>query len=488
MRHCFGIAIFVLSVMVSVGQVEPNRSRGLVHGASATSDVRARKALLIGNQSYRRSPLKNSANDASDLGSSLQKLGFKTTILANASKSKMEDAVETFASGLSAGDAAVFFYAGHGFQLDSENYLVPVEFAATNETQAREAAVPFQMVKTRLEQTPATLVTIILDSCRNNPFDSAKISAHGLALSEAGLGSFIAFSASPGKTASDGSERNGLFTQYLLKELNEPVLLSELFRRVRREVYEASGQRQLPYLHDQLIADFSLNPAGEPGVSPTGQSPEAVRPAVTREPASEQAEEGKRLYQTGRCEDAARVFDKLARQEPTNVFVQNALGLALSCLKLHAAAAEHFSLAVQLKPDYAAPYLNRGQVFLASAQYELAIQDFTWAIEQEPENAAFYARRGKALFGLRRYEDAERDFANAIALDPADPSGYHGRGQVSHQLGRYREALADYDQAIARKRDLAPAYIDRARTRERLGDAAGAASDRQAASRISGRN
>jgi tetratricopeptide (TPR) repeat protein len=466
------------------------QTRGFVHAATPGNAVvvQSRKALLIGNQSYRISPLKNPANDANDLGSSLQKLGFKTTILANVSKSKMEEAVETFAAGLSEGDAALFYYAGHGFQLDSENYLVPVEFMAANEAQAREAAVPFQRVKTKLEQTHATLVAIILDSCRNNPFGSNKLPARGLALSEAGLGSYIAFSASPGKTASDGSERNGLFTQYLLKELEQPVLLSELFRRVRREVYEASGQQQLPYLHDQLIADFSLNPAGAVGGSAAGQAPEVTRPAMPKEPESESAVEGKRLYQVGQCEDAARIFDKLARQQPSNVFVQNALGLALACLKLNVPAVEHFSLAIQLKPDYAAPYLNRGQVFLTSAQYELAIQDFTWAIEQAPENAVFYSRRGRALFGLRRYEDAEADFAKSIALDPADASGYHGRGQVFHQLGRYREALADYDQAIARKRDLAPAYVDRARTRERLGDAAGAASDRQTANRISGKN
>lgn len=479
----YGIAVFVLLSVPAMGQSEQDKSRGFIHADRPAGEVRARKALLIGNQNYPTSLLKNSANDAYDLGSSLQKLGFKTTIVANASKSKMEGAVDNFAATLAAGDVALFFYAGHGFQLDSENYLVPVEFAAANEIQAREAAVSFQRVKAKLEQTPATFVAIILDSCRNNPFDPAKAPTHGLALSEAGLGSFLVFAASPGKTASDGSQRNGLFTQFLLKELNEPLLLSELFRRVRRDVFEASAGQQLPYLHDQMIADFSLSPGGNQG----GQTVEAVRSA-DKTSASEPIEEGKRLYQIGRCEDAAKLFDKLARQEPANVFVQNALGLALACLKLNVPAVEHFSLAVQLKPDYAAPYLNRGQVFLALAQYQLAIQDFTWAIEQEPENSVFYSRRGRALLGLRRYEDAERDFVKAIELDPADPNGYHGRGQVSHQLGRYREAVADYDRAIARKRDLAAAYTDRARTRDRLGDAAGAASDRQAALKYSGRN
>src|SRR5882724_5782890 len=89
-----------------------------------------RKALLIGNQKYRESPLQNPVNDVRDLAKSLQLLGFQTETLTDSGKSQILTATRTFAGGLAAGDIAVFFYSGHGFQIDSENYLVPVDFSA----------------------------------------------------------------------------------------------------------------------------------------------------------------------------------------------------------------------------------------------------------------------------------------------------------------------------------------------------------------------
>ncbi len=226
---------------------------------------------------------------------------------------------------------------------------------------------------------------------------------------------------------------------------------------------------------------------------PGGVTGGALPPPVDRSsgaPAKlkEQLAEGKRLYDSGQCQDAASWFEKIVRAEPENAFAQNALGLAYVCLKMNKPAAERFQMAIQMKPDYAAAYLNRGQLYLGSAQYELAIQDLTWGIEREPENATFYWRRGRAFFATRSYEDAQNDFERAIKLDPSEPHGYHGRGKVLHQLGQYREALSAYDQAIARKQDYATAYTDRAATRDRLGDRVGAAADREAAKRYAGRD
>jgi tetratricopeptide (TPR) repeat protein len=305
---------------------------------------------------------------------------------------------------------------------------------------------------------------MVLDACRTNPFPQATFGMNGIALLEAGLGAYIVFAASPGQTATENAkDRNGFFTGYLLQALRQPLNISDLFRRVRKEVYDASGHNQLPYIHDQAIAEFALRapaPSSAAGVAPTAAEAPPMVDALF--------EEGKNFYHAGRCKEALSRLDQVVRRNPTNAYVQNAIGLAYVCLSMTSPAVEHFSRAIELKPAYAAAYWNRGQVFVRSAQYELAIEDFDWALEQEPDNASLYWRRGVAKLGLRRYEAAQKDFTMAIARDSSSPYGYHGRGRVFYELGKYREALGDFDAAVARKHDFADAIDYRNRVIERL--------------------
>src|SRR3954468_7936120 len=121
----------------------------------ATPNSPTRRALLIGNQTYLRKPLKNPVHDAQDLGQSLEQLGFKTQVLTNSAKPQILAAAQAFAASLGPGDTGLLFYSGHGLQIDAENYLVPVDFSATSESQARAQAVPFGEIKDALERTPA---------------------------------------------------------------------------------------------------------------------------------------------------------------------------------------------------------------------------------------------------------------------------------------------------------------------------------------------
>ena len=413
-----------------------------------------------------------------DLARALQNLSFETRVLTNAGKAQMQAAIDAFATQLNPGDVGIFFYAGHGFQADNENYLVPIDYSAQTGALAKKQSIRFSNIKSRLEATPTRLMMMVLDACRNNPFQAGphENTTKGLALLEAGLGSYIAFSASPGKTADDNPyERNGLFTKFLLEDIKEPVGVAEIFRRVRQEVYRASSGNQLPYLHDQMIADIRLQ------LAPDDSLPKTALKAMDAGARNEPIEEGKRLYNSGRCSEARSLLDALVRDNPSDAFVQNALGLADYCLSMNIPAVDHFTLAIRLKPAFAAAYLNRGRVFLKTAQYELAFEDFTWAVEGEPENGLFLRNRADALFGMRKYEDAIQDFDRAIAVDPPAAAGYFGRARAFYRLGKFREALADYDSAIARKHDFSEAYAGRAQTRDQLGDRSGAAQDRQAA-------
>ena len=421
-----------------------------------------RKALLIGNKSYKISPLTNSSNDAIAMGKALTSLGFRVEVLIDANLRQIEQGSERFVSNLKPGDVAVFFYAGHGVQVNSENYLIPVDFPPLRNEQTLRNALPFSKIKSMIEKSPARLSIMILDSCRNNPFAQGQEGQTGLAPLEAGLGSYIVFAAGPGQTASDNSQAsNGLFTTYLLEQMKLPVHISELFRRVRQNVFLASNKEQRPYLHDQIIGDFYLN---------STKAPAASQPAVEPLPdlMEQHLEQAKQLYAAGRCSEAVKLLDPLVRARPRNYYARNAAGLSYACLNMASQAIEEFSRAILVKPDYAAAYLNRGIVFLDAAQYELAIDDFNWALEQEPQNAVLYFRRGKAKIGLRRYEEAQSDFTASIGSDPNSAYSFHSRGKVFYQLGKYKEALQDYDAALLRKKDFTEAKNDRSRVLERL--------------------
>ena len=273
------------------------------------------------------------------------------------------------------------------------------------------------------------------------------------------LGSYVAFSSSPGQTADDNSgERNGLFTKYLLSTLRQQPRVSQLFRQVRETVYQASRQRQTPWIQDQMIGDFELAPAirkpDDPPMAASG--------------AGELIVAGKVLLNAGKCQDALAMLDRATRIEPDNPFAQNAAGMAYSCLHLNAEAVRRFALAIAVKPDFSGASLNRGTTYLAESRYDLAVEDFTWSIDQDPGNEVLFVRRGRAYFGMRKYAEALDDLNRAIELNNAEAMAWYSRAQVYQRQARYTDALADLNKAIERKADCTEAIRDRAALIARL--------------------
>ncbi len=220
-----------------------------------------RKALIIGNNAYAKQPLANAVNDASDLEASLRALGFETNLLTDADLRSMDLAVRGFAQGLNAGDFALFYFSGHGMNIEGENFLVPVNFSAEMEADVRYQALSASRVRDLLRSRNVRLSILVLDACRSNPFRAIRAAGGGLS-GMSGAGAFIAFAADEGKTADDNpKERNGLFTKHLLKELAQPGLgLEQLFTRVRTSVYEESKGKQIPFSYSGLIGEFVFRP------------------------------------------------------------------------------------------------------------------------------------------------------------------------------------------------------------------------------------
>ena len=153
----------------------------------------------------------------------------------------------------------MFYYAGHGIQIDGENYLVSVDFHAQDEaTTKRAMAYSAQLVLDRMSGAGASLNILILDACRDNPFRSMRGGARGWASMPAGKGSFIAFATAPGATASDNpGAQNGLFTQYLLQSLAKPDLdINGVFDEVTDAVDKASNGRQTPWVTKSVVGRF----------------------------------------------------------------------------------------------------------------------------------------------------------------------------------------------------------------------------------------
>jgi formylglycine-generating enzyme required for sulfatase activity len=241
--------------------------------------ARKQVAVVIGNAAYANGPLANPLHDAQAIAQRLRELHFDVALTTNAGRKEMGAAIDQFLNKLGTGDVAFFYYSGHGMQVDGENYLIPIDFQGQNETDVRYDAHPVGRIQERMERSGAQLNMLVLDACRNNPFRQVMRSGvGGLAAMNAGRGTFIAFSTSPGKTASDNpGGQYGLFTQYLLEALSVRGLgLDDAFSLVRERVDTTSGGKQLPWVQTSVVGRYSFVPGEAASAVVEGPKPPAV--------------------------------------------------------------------------------------------------------------------------------------------------------------------------------------------------------------------
>ena len=233
--------------------------------AAAPAFASKKVALVVGNSNYAEAPLRNPVNDARAVARQLRAKGFDVLLRENVTKTQFNEAVADFGEKLAEGDTALFFYAGHGMQVQGRNYLVPVDARITSEQRVRLETLDVEAVLDQTTAAKAKVSLMILDACRNNPFERRFRSAGGgLAQINAPEGTLIAYATAPGKVAADGDGSNGLYTQALLKSLAEPGLkVEEVFKNVRIEVARASGGNQIPWEASSLTGDFFFEPPVE---------------------------------------------------------------------------------------------------------------------------------------------------------------------------------------------------------------------------------
>lgn len=222
-------------------------------------------ALVIGNAHYASVPgLKNPANDASDMCAALRSIGFQTTCLVDVdTRARLRAVIEDFADSLPPGAVSIVYYAGHGLQVNGENYLIPTGAQLTDAQSIPANAVSLSFLMRQLRRHSAYLTLVILDACRDNPLASAAQQLPpGLAqVTDIPDATEVMYASAANEPAVDGAGRNGTFTKNLLEHLREPGSLDDLFKQVSHGVQTDSqplGYTQKPARYSNFSGQYCL--------------------------------------------------------------------------------------------------------------------------------------------------------------------------------------------------------------------------------------
>lgn len=251
-QNAAGTASIEKSIVVKSNSEQPQNER--------------RIALIIGNSNYKGdNKLANPVNDATDMANKLEKLGFVVVKALDQTKQGMETVISRFGATAVGYDVALFYYAGHGIRCDGANYLVPVDANLPDETSVKYNCTNANMALDYMEKANCKMKIVILDACRNNPFERSwhrGMDGGGLSIMNAPIGTFIAFSTAPGNVASDGKvgQRNSPYTSALLEMLDEPnVSLTDFFQEVLEKVAQKTNDKQIPWTSNSFRGKFYFN-------------------------------------------------------------------------------------------------------------------------------------------------------------------------------------------------------------------------------------
>ena len=417
-----------------------------------------RYALIIGNDSYQAVPgLEKARNDAKAIHTALSGVGFQSTLVLDADQLGLLSALSAFSNQIKPGDEAVFYFAGHGIEIDGSNYLLPTdvpEVRPGGELVMTQRALKVETVVDSLRAKGARISLLIIDACRDNPFPkegTRSIGAtRGLAKVTAPEGAFMIFSAGAGQTAldrlsNDDQDPNSVFTRILLPRLVEPGLpIHELARQVRtdvRKLAQSVNHEQFPAVYDEFDGELVLVPAKLPLGEP--------KPADAN------------LTAASNCTDARADWEIIAQTE-SKAALESFVATYAQCPVLTAMAGERLAALLSKdttvtpeKPDPAAPALqtavvkqgtgamedcetyadpNKSSIFsLTPAQIETAIEVCRTALAEDPSGGRAGALLGRMLYAGEKYDEALTVTQAAVEAGSVDAMSSMG---VLYQKGR----------------------------------------------------
>jgi len=287
--------------------------------------AKQRFALVIGNAAYSKSlsgnlfgPLNNPLNDAKDITEMLQQYGFTVKLVTNATKLQMDNAINQFIQNLQQHrGVGLFYYSGHGVQVQNINYLIPINQAFRDTSDIKYHAVNAQWLLDKMEGASAQVNIMILDACREPlPFVMSTAAAKSNNFGQVGLakmgakGVIIGYATTPGMTASDGTGRNGLYTQHLLNSMNRGDLaIEQVLKQAGAAVAKVTHYKQVPWVSSALFGNFCFGQCGQ-----LRQSAEVLQLL----PKCQKHLKANRLTR-GRGGNALACYQQVLNQEPTNI-------------------------------------------------------------------------------------------------------------------------------------------------------------------------
>ena len=255
---------------------------GLMVFGFAGAAAAKRVALVIGNSAYENVPvLPNPSADATELAREFEKLGYEVRLLLNATRAQLLDELRRFRFESLGAEHSVIYYAGHGVEIDRQNFIIPVDAELEADIDVEYEAVPLELLVAATSGAE-DLQLVVLDACRDNPFldqmtrtIATRSIGRGLALYEPRGNSLVAYSAKEGTVALDGQGANSPYATAFLEALKKGDLeVGQFFREVRDSVIRKTNGQQEPFLYGSLSADPVF-------FSPTGPDVAAPTPDVT---------------------------------------------------------------------------------------------------------------------------------------------------------------------------------------------------------------
>lgn len=383
-----------------------------------------RIALVIGNADYDPDigKLKNPVNDAGDMADALKRLGFSLVggkAQLNLSRRQMLEQIREFGSQIRQGGVGVFYFAGHGVQVDRRNYLIPITDSLKHQEDAEYEAVDVDSVLREMEYAENALNILILDACRNNALPKkTRNTDKGLTRPREPSGVYIAFAARDGQTASENSSgRNGLFTQELLKNIETPKRLEDIFIDTRNEVKRISKNSQEPVEYGALNGVFYFK---------ENKSIETIQSAIKILPFSPISEKNAK-----RAEQISQLGEELRNKEDYELAIKN------------------FTDALNYNPDSDFAFSRRGECYRVLGQFDKAIENLNEAIRRNPKNDFAYASRGVTYWEKGKNDLVMKDLNEAIRLNPNYDFAYFMRGDFLQKHGDCKNAVDDLTRAIS---------------------------------------
>ena len=409
-----------------------------------------RLALVIGNSDYEKGELKNPVNDAKLIAKTLDSLGFDVIEKYNlVTQLEFKNAIKEFGTRRENYEVGFVYYAGHGIQVNDENFMLPTKETFTSEIDVQEDGVSVKSIVRYLEGKSSQVNILILDACRDNPFESTwkktrSVKGDGLAKLSPPSGSLIAFSTEPGNTASDGDKENSIYCISLARNMKlENTSLDQVFRNVRREVLYSSNNSQRPIEASQL----------------TGSTFYLVKSNFSKE-----FEKIESLISNNKNNEAKILINNIILKESNNKRAHKLLGDNYFALKNFELAIDYYDTAIKIDTNYIPAITQKTKVYeeigdnygsLGDYQkqneyYKKSLDEINKLIILDENNKDLYNRRG--IIQHYYFNDTINgliDYNKSIQIDSLFIKPYLNRANLYSEIGEKEKALNDFNKVIS---------------------------------------